>query len=236
MTWLVLFTPILNVFLSKEEIYVPDVVGLKEDSAIAILDSIGLKSDIEYISYSSEDEPFSVFSLHPRAYSKINKNRSVDLVIYSDKEQIEVSNYVGLTIKEAKKQIKSDRLILDEVDLFYYYDDSDAPNTISRQYPRFGDRVLEGSNISLWICSGKPPNEYVVPTVIGLTLNEAIKKIKISGFLIGEILYVEKNDFLENTVYEISHMSSNGYNIEVLEGMKYTVPIRLNITATKYGE
>ena len=226
----------LNIFLSKEEIYVPDVVGLNEARAIAILDSIGLKNNIEYISYSEESIPFSVFSLHPRPYSKINKNRSVELVVYSDKEEIEISDYVGLTVKEARKRIKLDRLLLDEVDLFYYYDDSDAPNIISRQYPNVGDRVLEGANISLWICSGKPPNEYVVPTVIGLTLNEAIKKIKISGFLIGEILYLEKDDFLENTVYEISHLSSNGYNIEVLEGMKYTVPIRLNITVTKYGE
>tara|TARA_B100001142_G_C14302031_1_gene643180 strand:- start:18 stop:701 length:684 start_codon:yes stop_codon:yes gene_type:complete len=226
----------LNIFLSKEEIYVPDVVGLNEARAIAILDSIGLKNNIEYISYSKESIPFSVFSLHPRPYSKINKNRSVDLVVYSDKEEIEVSDYVGLTVKEARKRIKLDRLLLDEIDLFYYYDDSDAPNIISRQYPNVGDKVLEGANISLWICSGKPPNEYVVPTVIGLTLNEAIKKIKISGFLIGEILYLEKDDFLENTVYEISHLSSNGYNIEVLEGMKYTVPIRLNITVTKYGE
>ena len=226
----------LNIFLSKEEIYVPDVVGLSEVRAMAILDSIGLKNNIEYISYSEESTPFSVFSLHPRPYSKINKNRSVELVVYSDKEEIEVSDYVGLTVKEARKRIKSDRLLLDEIDLFYYYDDSDSPNIISRQYPNVGDKVLEGANISLWICSGKPPNEYVVPTVIGLTLNEAIKKIKISGFLIGEILYLEKDDFLENTVYEISHLSSNGYNIEVLEGMKYTVPIRLNITVTKYGE
>ena len=64
----------------------------------------------------------------------------------------------------------------------------------------------------------------------------AVKKIKINGFLLGEILYIDKNDWLENTVYEISHLSSSGYNIEVLEGMKYTVPIRLNITVTKYGE
>ena len=76
----------------------------------------------------------------------------------------------------------------------------------------------------------------MIPEVIGLTLNEAIKKIKINGFLIGDISYITKNDWLENTVYEISHLSSNGYDIEVLEGMKYTIPIRLNITITKYGE
>ena len=88
--------------------------------------------------------------------------------------------------------------------MFYYYDDSDIPNLISKQYPEFGEKVLEGSNISLWICSGKPPNEYVVPEVVGLTLNEAINKIKKRGFLIGEILYIDNDDFLENTVYEIS--------------------------------
>jgi len=231
-----LFTPLLNIFLSKEEIYVPDVIGLSKDRAIAILDSVGLKSNIEYINYSKEAIPFSVFSLHPRAYSKINKNRSVELVVYNDKEEVQVSRYIGLTVKEAKKKIREDKLLINDTDLFYYYDDSDSPDLISRQYPDIGEKALEGDKVSLWICAGKPPNEYVVPKVIGLTLNEAIKKIKINGFLLGEILYIDKNDWLENTVYEISHLSSSGYNIEVLEGMKYTVPIRLNITVTKYGE
>ena len=103
-----LFTPLLNIFLSKEEIYVPDVIGLSEDRAVAILDSVGLKSSIEYINYSKEAIPFSVFSLHPRAYSKINKNRSVELVVYNDKEEVQVSRYIGLTVKEAKKKIKAD--------------------------------------------------------------------------------------------------------------------------------
>lgn len=231
-----LFTPLLDAFLSKEEIYVPDVIGKSRDRAIAILDSVGLENTIKYINYNKEATPFSVFSLHPRAYSKINKNRSVELVVYSDKKEVEVSRYIGLTVKEAKKQIKQDKLLISDMDLFYYYDDLDSPDIISRQYPSIGDKVLEGSRVSLWICSGKPPNEYVVPQVIGLTLNEARKKIKKSGFLLGEVLYIKNDDWLENTVYEISHLSSSGYNIEVLEGMKYTVPIRLNITVTKYGD
>ena len=231
-----LFTPLLNIFLSKEEIYVPDVIGKNEDRAVAILDSVGLENSIRYINYNKEANPFSVFSLHPRAYSKINKNRSVELVVYNDKKEIDVSSYVGLTVKEAKKQIKQDKLLISDADLFYYYDDLDIPDIISRQYPDIGEKVLEGGRVSLWICSGKPPNEYVVPKVIGLTLNEAIKKIKKSGFLLGETLHIKKDDWLENTVYEISHLSSSGYSIEVLEGMKYTVPIRLNITVTKYGE
>ena len=40
----------------------------------------------------------------------------------------------------------------------------------------------------------------------------------------------------KNTIYEISYVSSDGYNVEVLEGVKYTVPITLNITITKYEE
>ena len=145
-------------------------------------------------------------------------------------------NYIGTTINEAKKRIKQNKLIFDERNIFYYYDDLDFVDIISKQHPKEGSIVLESSSISFWVCAGKPPNEYVVPNVVGMGINEGIKELKINGFLIGDISYIIKNNFLENTVYELSYISKDGYSIEVLEGVKYTVPMTLNVLLTKYGE
>ena len=129
-----------------------------------------------------------------------------------------------------------------KLDINYYVDGNDPLGIISRQHPKhnisniYEDYIYEGSEISVWVCNQRPPDEYIVPDVIGKSLNEAVKDLEISGFLIGDISYINKKDFLENTVYEISYITSGGYSVEVLEGLKYTVPIRIDIKVTKDGE
>ena len=60
--------------------------------------------------------------------------------------------------------------------------------------------------------------------------------MKNKGFLIGDIYYINNEDWLPNTVYNMSYMTTEGYRIEILEGTKYTVPIRVDITVTKDGD
>ena len=76
----------------------------------------------------------------------------------------------------------------------------------------------------------------MVPDIIGKGLNEAKNDLKNNGFLIGDIYYINKRDWLPNTVYSMSYMTAEGYGIEVLEGTKYTVPIRIDIKVTKDGD
>ena len=150
-----------------------------------------------------------------------------------------MERYIDLNIKEAKRLAKNNKL---KLEVNYYVDGNDSLGVISRQYPKYNisniyeDYIYEGSVISVWVCNQRPPDEYIVPDVIGKSLNEAVKDLEISGFLIGDISYINKKDFLENTVYEISYITSGGYSVEVLEGLKYTVPIRIDIKVTKDGE
>ena len=94
----------------------------------------------------------------------------------------------------------------------------------------------EGSLLSVWICGKRPPDEFLVPDIIGKGLNEAKNDLKNKGFLIGDIYYINNEDWLPNTVYNMSYMTTEGYRIEILEGTKYTVPIRVDITVTKDGD
>ena len=66
-------------------------------------------NSIRYINYNKEANPFSVFSLHPRAYSKINKNRSVELVVYNDKKEL-----LAINAEQKKKNAE----ILEELNNF----------------------------------------------------------------------------------------------------------------------
>lgn len=233
------FERVLKIYIGKEEGYIPDVEGMDEKAALDLLASQGFSTEVRYIDYVEGCKENSVFSTYPKNPQKINKNRVIDVNVYSQRAKVKVQKYIGLDIKEAQRLAKKNKV---KLDVNYYIDGSDPIGIISLQRPKYtvsdivDNHIYEGDMVSVWICSQKPPDEYIVPNVIGKSLNEAIRDLEISGFLIGDISYINKTDLLENTVYEISYITSEGYSVEVLEGVKYTIPIRIDIKVTKDGE
>ena len=231
-----MFNPILSTLVNIEEVYMPDVLGEYKSDALKLLNKNKFNVSVKMIDYSKGCIPFTVHDIYPKPYTKVKKGRNVELVVFSDRRKIKMPSYIGLDIREAKNSIRLDRLSIDERDIFYYFDEQDSIGHVSRQLPEKGEHVIEGDSVSLWVCNGRPPNEYVIPDVVGKSLKYAIGELKKRGFLVGEIKKIDNNDFLEDTVYELSYISANGYNIEVIEGIKYTAPIKIDITVTKYGE
>ena len=110
--WIAIFNPALSRFVSIEEIYVPDVRGEYESDALTILHKSGFSVKIEYIPYDKEVEPYTVFSMFPRAYTKVKKNRVIEIVVYKDKEKIKIPNYTGLDIRDTRSKIKRDGFLI----------------------------------------------------------------------------------------------------------------------------
>ena len=234
-----MFEPFLKFLIDREEGYIPDVQGMTKENALSLLSNEGFFAEVVDVDYIDGCNENTVLSTYPTSPQKINKNRTIEVNVYKKRGKVRVERYIDLNIKEAKRLAKNNKL---KLEVNYYVDGNDSLGVISRQYPKYNisniyeDYIYEGSVISVWVCNQRPPDEYIVPDVIGKSLNEAVKDLEISGFLIGDISYINKKDFLENTVYEISYITSGGYSVEVLEGLKYTVPIRIDIKVTKDGE
>ena len=232
-----IFEWVLN--MGKAEAYIPDVQGMTKDNALSLLSNQGFSTEVRYIDYIEGCDENTVFSTYPKSPQKINKNRSIEVNVYQKRSKVKIQKYIDLDIKEAQRLAKKNKL---KLEINYYIDGDDPIGLISRQQPKYTisdiieNYVYEGTVVSVWICDERPPDEYIVPNVIGKSLNEAIKDLEISGFLIGDISYISKSDLLENTVYEISYITAEGYSVEILEGVKYTVPIRVDIKVTKDGE
>ena len=232
-----IFEWVLN--MGKAEAYIPDVQGMTKDNALSLLSNQGFSTEVRYIDYIEGCDENTVFSTYPKSPQKINKNRSIEVNVYQKRSKVKIQKYIDLDVKEAQRLAKKNKL---KLEVNYYIDGDDPIGLISRQQPKYTisdiieNYVYEGTVVSVWICDERPPDEYIVPNVIGKSLNEAIKDLEISGFLIGDISYISKSDLLENTVYEISYITAEGYSVEILEGVKYTVPIRVDIKVTKDGE
>mgnify|MGYP001361460021 CR=1 FL=1 len=234
--WIFLFNPILSSLINRDEIYMPDLIGDYKSDALKKLKSKGFNVEIKDIPYREGFIPFTVHDVYPRAYTKVKKGRNVELIVYSDRRKIKAPSYIGLDIREAKNQVRLNNLKIQDEDIFYYFDDFDSMGVISRQIPKEGEYITEGDFMSFWVCSGKPPNEYIVPDVVGKSLKYALGEFRKRGFLVGEVKKIVNDDYLEDTVYAISYISSDGYSVEVIEGIKYTAPIKVDITVTKNGE
>ena len=235
-----LFEPLLHLLMNKEEDYIPDLQGMVVEDALRFLESKGFSSKVNYIDFEEGCKQNTVVSTYPPSPQKINKNRPIEINVFSERSNVQILNFIGLNIKEAKRLSKKNKL---KLDINYYIDSSDSIGIISRQLPSAfsiedGDvnYAPEGSLLSVWICGERPPDEFLVPDIIGKGLNEAKNDLKNKGFLIGDIYYIYNSDWLHNTVYNMSYMTTEGYRIEILEGTKYTVPIRVDITVTKDGD
>ena len=231
------FESILEKFNQKKLGYVPDVEGWHKNEATKYLESLGFSVFVKYIDYVEGCDTMSVHSTYPRSPQKINKNRALELNIYSKKSDVIVENYTGLTEKEARELAQKNKL---KLEVFTYISDIDPLNIVSSQEPRYKNNldsytyIKEGDTIRVDICTQRTPGKYIVPDVVGLSLNQAIKDLTLSGFSIADTVHeVVDDNILEDTVYKISYINNNGYEIELFEEEIFTVPFKVYITVFK---
>ena len=230
------FTPILNFFISKEEGYIPDLKGKTKSEAIEILDKAGFKYNIKLIDYKIGCEPGTVFSTYPRSPWKINKNRVVDLNIYDERDQVIILDYKNLTLEEAKKRAKKNRLDIDKINQQPSYEEQFF-DRVAAQVPSKGKKVNEGSSLDLWFY--RQANDfYKVPHFYGKDFDVVKRSLKEKYFLIadgkGDITYIKNNSLLKNSVIKLEIINALGVREEIFEEDEFRgQPVTIYITVTK---
>ena len=63
-----------------------------------------------------------------------------------------------------------------------------------------GQEVKVGESIDLIVSLGQFPDKFIVPNLIGRSLQEAKKEIQQAGLALGNVSYQVENDFLPETV------------------------------------
>ena len=214
-----------------------DLIGMYESDAIDILERKGFKTKVLYLDYQEGALPHTVFNMFPRPFTKVKKNRIVELSVFKDRSTVSVPNYINLDLKEVRKRLKKDKLTLNDNDIIFFPENNIPKNKVYHQSPSAGTKVLEGSNLKINVSLGKSDGIFEVPmSIIGYSLDNAILELRKSMFSIGKIDTVYNENFLEETVFEIYYDGDANQKVEIYEGMIFTVPIRVNIVITKDEE
>ncbi|MFL5825985.1 MAG: PASTA domain-containing protein [Thermoleophilaceae bacterium] len=154
---------------------VPDVRGMTGPEALTALSKRGFLVE-EHQRHSASVKNGDAIGTDPANGTSQDVGTRVQLFVSSGPRQIAVPDVVGLDLDSAKSTL-SDRG-------FTYtttQQASDQPEgRVLSQAPSAGTKVDEGSRVSLVVSKG--PDTAAVPTVVGLTEQQASDQIRAAGF------------------------------------------------------
>lgn len=179
---------------SKTVVTVPDLKGKTIVEAEEILD----KSKLNYIlseEYSEDVDAGQVCSQNPPANSRVKEGRKILLVISKGIEQGVAPNLVGKKLTIAKQLLKSAKLKLGTVTVRYAA--GQPVDTVLEQSVSAKTKVAANTKIDLIV--NISDGQLVVPSLSGVTLEEAKRVLNEAGLQLGTV--TEKADAaVKNTV------------------------------------
>lgn len=149
----------ITIYVSKgaEKISAPDVTGLSKDDAEAQLSKVGLRLGL--VTQEFSDKPIgTVLRQNPPAGEKIDKGKSVDLVISKGKEtkKVNVPNVIGSSLDSARVSLARAGLTLGSISK---RESSEAEGTVLDQSPMAGEEAGQQTAVNLVIAQPKTTKE-----------------------------------------------------------------------------
>ncbi len=209
------------------EHYLPDVRGEYIEKASYQLNMLGFPTEIIVVPFNESHIPGTVIKMFPRAFTKVKEGRNIDLTVAGMVEDIQIPHLINMSLRNAKIIINDMGLGVDTV--IYEFDSHIEEDHITFQLPRKGQIVKSSTNITLGVSKGAPPDYYLIPDVVNLSLRRAEEEILKNGLRLGNIDYEFQPELLRNTVIEQDKTA----------GMRVTFPATINLlvsTDTKNTE
>lgn len=169
---------------------VPKLKGLSVERAVELLESQGLRYQINDSVYLIDKEPGIVVEQDPDPNTNVKANRTIYLIITRDAPNIKFPDIGGKAFLEVRSilnnyQLKvGDTSYVSDVARDVIISSSFGGNTITR-----GQQVPKGSRIDLVLGDGMGASEVDIPNLLGLNLNEARLSLLGSSLMLGNVIY-----------------------------------------------
>ncbi|MBL7573031.1 Stk1 family PASTA domain-containing Ser/Thr kinase [Staphylococcus saccharolyticus] len=143
----------------------------------------------------------------------------VAMGLFRDKYE-EIPDILGKSEKQAEQVLKSHHLKLG--DISRSYSDKYSENQVIKSDPESGERVEQGDTVDIVISKG--PKKVKMPNLVGMTKDEAFKKLKDLGFKDIDVEQAYSNSFekgliSEQNVTANSEVSLNDHHIKIYESL-----------------
>lgn len=184
-----------------QEMELPDVTERSFEDAMAFLESAGFAVIEEPVrKYNSNYPDGTVLFQKPEPYSHVKKGRRIYLTLSAGERRVPIPRVIGISERDAEFHLKRAGLTLGEV--FYDYSNHFPRGVVSQQQPQAGDTLSENGVVDITVSNGIFPTKFIVPDVLGRSLDEAKKILMKSGLRLGKITYESTDQFVPETVLD----------------------------------
>ena len=201
----------------NQELYIPDLRGMYRNKAIKKLESLNLFVKVEEIPFTKNEEVGKVVKMSPPPPMKIKSGRTIEISIPTDKKDIVVPNFINTSLRNSILLINNLDLVVDTV--MYEHFTEFKKDAITFQSPKAGETVKSGSKVTLMVSKGAPPDLFIVPDLINLSISRAEILIIKSGLRLGKIEYEYHPELLRKTVLDQS----------LTPGMSISIPAEIDL-------
>ncbi|MEU7001505.1 Stk1 family PASTA domain-containing Ser/Thr kinase [Nonomuraea sp. NPDC046570] len=166
-------------FLSSDEtptaskVKVPTLKTQTLDAAKQQLTALNLKFTVTE-EYSDEVAKNAVISTEPDGGAEVDKGSSVALLVSKGVQKVEVPDVIGASVDEAKTTLEGADF---KVSIVYEMSGREQGKVYDMK-PKAGAEAAKGSTVKIMV----PKQQMPIPSVVGLTQEEAIKALKAEGF------------------------------------------------------
>jgi len=177
---------------------VPLVVGTKTDTAVSRLKAAGYEPVQYEVRFDDKTPAGTIIRQTPEGGEETKPGRKVYLIISGGKELAVVPDLRGKSLRDAKMALLKANLPTGTVS--YSYSDSATNGTVFQQTPAPGTKTSTTTMVNIVVSQGALVGRVPVPTLVGLTLSQAIEKLKSVKLELGKVTYEAGTP--ENTVLE----------------------------------
>jgi beta-lactam-binding protein with PASTA domain/tRNA A-37 threonylcarbamoyl transferase component Bud32 len=169
------FSQIQDQLAANEPVAVPNVVGLKEEAAVNLIEQAGFDPDVQRAA-NADVEKGRVFDQNPNPGNRIQKGDRVALLVSTGPPKTSVPDVTGMNYGDAVQALNDANLNASKHDVF-----SPKPaGQVVDQDPAAGEQVVEGAEVLLDVSKGTKQVE--VPNVVGMSEADARSTLEGAGF------------------------------------------------------
>lgn len=184
------------------EFTLPDFAGQRLIEAQLELDDLDLKHEIASHEYSPGKEKGIILNQFPVAGTRVKPGRTIKFVISLGQKIIPIPDLSGKSVRQAMLDLETAGLVLGEI--AWAFSDTLPERVVVFSYPAAGMDIPLGSPVNLMVNRGRASDFTYMPKVLGLTIDEAIKRLEDKSLKVGIVTYRTDENFLPETVLEQS--------------------------------
>ncbi|SNR93174.1 PASTA domain-containing protein [Hymenobacter mucosus] len=179
-----------------ETIVVPKITGMNQGDLEDYLDERDLAFFVDDSSYSASIRPGTVLTQEPQAGEKVKEGRKIYIsVAMKNPPVIKMPKLTDGSVKNAQMILKSYDLVIGQIKLVPDL----RQNEVLKQFVGGkeitpGSAIAKGTKVDLEVGDGLGNQEFPVPNLVNMPVDEATTLLAGQGLQVGEIFYQEPEE------------------------------------------